>query len=176
MHAVTQLGLHDLHWVFARAARTLKAYDNAGREVFACEARNRTTADGQLGHFGNCPPGEYVFGYPAPKGTAPFGPWFVPIHDAPGHDAAAAHHRAGLGWHGGGSGLQEPLRAIQSPPWIPTHGCWRSINRDLERGVALIHATLVAGGMHFVTVEAPVPGEAAEPDDWGPADAITEDE
>jgi hypothetical protein len=157
---------NDLHFIFDRIARIVEAWNANHERVFSAEARNRATGAG-YGHEGLLPPGEYVFGTPVPKNTAPFGPWFVPILDAPGHNELASRGRSGLGWHGGGSGLPDPLADHQSPPWVVTHGCERSINHDLRIGVALIQKAQAAGGICYVTNVPAVPGTSANAgDDW----------
>jgi hypothetical protein len=167
---------NDTHWLFDAAARTVRAYSADGMLIFSAEARNHTVrADGGYGPDGPIPPGEYVFGVPVRKDTVPFGPWFVPILDAPGHHAAAEYGRVGLGWHGGGSGLADPLAPRQG--WQVTRGCERSQNVDLEMGVSFVRSCQGRGGVCYVTVvKIAIPRLAPEPYDWGPGVELDADE
>lgn len=159
------LGLSDLHMLLDAGARKLKVFSARHELVFECEARNRTVANGQLGHNGNCPPGSYMLGNPSPRGTVPFGDWFVPILDYGANHAMREHRRSGIGIHGGGSGLAAPFAPQQSPPWVPTHGCWRVLNQDLAKLAELLERCSEDGGVCYVTVTAAVPGAAEEGED-----------
>jgi len=165
------LGPHDLHFTFSRFSNRLKGFDHTGKLLINVEARNRTTRDGQLYHDGNCPAGVFLLGEPVPKHQAAFGPWFVGLNDWAECHVMRAYRRSGIGIHGGGSGLPDPFAPHQSPPWIVTHGCIRLINQDLEEVVHLIRSSHGAGGKCYLTVDPPVPGAAAEPeDDYLPVD------
>jgi lipoprotein-anchoring transpeptidase ErfK/SrfK len=63
--------------------------------------------------------------------------------------------RAGIGIHGGGSGLPAPFAARQG--WAKTHGCVRVQNEDLTKLVKIVKGCLAAGGHVRLTVS----GEAA---------------
>lgn len=143
-----ELKPHDTHWIFDRTARSVKGFDATGKLIFQAEARNRTVNDAAppSHRFGPCPPGDYVFGVPVHMETPPFGPWFIPI-DGP---AMAANGRSGIGWHSGGSGLPDPFAPQQG--WRPTHGCWRSQNEDLIKGVQLVLGCQDRGGTCYVSV------------------------
>jgi len=167
---------HDYHMILNAQARSLKLFDATGKEVFQCEARNRTVNNGQWGHWGNCPPGEYVLGKPVFKDTVPFGRWFIPLLDYGDHHTMAKFGRSGIGIHGGGSGLARPMAPRQSPPWVVTHGCFRILNlslAELEQKVAGCQAN---GGTVYVTVVADVPGAVVEADDWLLDTELAEDE
>jgi hypothetical protein len=161
---IMDLQPHDLHLILSRQQRRLEVWNAAHHSVFTCEARNRTTRDGQYGHYGNCPPGEFELGPPVRKGTDPFGPWFVPILDYNGHHAMRDHGRSGIGLHGGGSHLPHPMASHQG--WVVTHGCWRLQNEDLIHLMVLVHEAQSASGQCYCTVEAPpagvAPGASAE--------------
>jgi hypothetical protein len=150
------LGLSDLHMLLDAGARKLKLFSARHELVFECEARNRTVANGQLGHNGNCPPGSYMLGNPSPRGTVPFGDWFVPILDYDANHTLREHRRSGIGIHGGGSGLPFPFHAFQG--WQVTRGCWRLQNMDLARLVTLLERCSEDGGVCYVTVTAAAPG------------------
>jgi len=172
------LDTHDVHLILSGANRTGKLFAAGGIPIFDFETRNRTVRDGQLEHWGNCPPGEFILGKPIPMNTPPFGPWFLGIYDYGSHHAMFEHHRSGIGLHGGGSGLPHPLAPVQSPPWVPTHGCWRMVNEDLGHLVTIVKAVQDAGGRCFVTVTPWVPGSVEETDDWLDVEesALDEDE
>jgi hypothetical protein len=72
--------------------------------------------------------------------------------------AMHAYRREGIGLHGGGSGLPNPMASHQSPPFVVTHGCLRLVNFDLEAVVKKVQASQKRGGMAYITVEEPVPG------------------
>lgn len=140
----------DLHFVFDKTARRIKAFDAAQKLVWSAEMRNSTVADGQYGHWGNIPPGEYLIGTPQARHTAPFGRYFTPIGDYHGHHGMADHGRVGIGIHGGGSGLPDPLAPHQG--WVPTEGCGRLANADNEAFVAFVRKAQAEGGRCYLTV------------------------
>lgn len=144
------LGTNDLHITFDGTAKSLKVWAPDGTLLWQTEARNRTVADGQLGHFGNCPPGEFLLGTPIGKNTHAFGPFFIPVLDYAGYHAMLDFHRAGIGVHGGGSGLAQPLADNQG--WCPTHGCVRLQNIALRHLVALVKGAQSKSGKVFFTV------------------------
>jgi hypothetical protein len=164
----------DLHWEYSRNGNRLKCFDNKGGQILDVECRNRTTADGQLGHDGNLPPGEYILGVPVPKNTVPFGSWFIPILDAPEHSELSSRGRSGLGIHGGGTGLPSPFSPHQG--WQVTHGCLRIQNAALIEVVHWVQSAQGRGGTCYLTVVPDVPGAAEESDDWGPAVELFPDE
>lgn len=168
------LGMHDLHMELDAASRRLTLWDANHKEVFACEARNRTTKDGQLYHDGNCPPGEFILGNPSPRGTVPFGPYFIPILDYFPNHAMQFYGRSGIGIHGGGTGLASPMALLQG--WQITHGCWRVQNEYLLQLVSHVNVAHGLGGKVYVTVAGAVPGAVEEIDDWGPRVELFPDE
>lgn len=145
-----QLKPHDLHVTFDARERTLKVWQPDGQILWKTEARNRTTADGQLGHDGNCPPGEFLLGNPRWKNTVPFGPFFIPILDYANHHAMRDFNREGIGIHGGGTGLTNPFSDYQG--WQVTHGCIRLQNAPLDHLVSLVTHAQAAGGEVYLTV------------------------
>lgn len=165
---------HDYHMILNADARTLKLFDATGLFVFGSEVRNRTVNDGQYGHWGNCPPGEYVLGKPIFKDTVPFGRWAIPLLDYGDHHSAADHGRVGLMIHGGGSGLARPFAPRQG--WQITKGCWRVQNVDLSTIEYRVTGCQARGGTVYATVVPGVPGAAVEVDDWAPLVELAEDE
>lgn len=146
---------NDLHAIFDDTTNRLKLFDATGRLVFACEARNDAVAGPGFGHNGDCPRGEFVLAPPRPKGTPAFGAWIVPILDPEAGGPMDRYGRAGIGIHGGGSGLPAPFAARQG--WVKTHGCIRVQNEDLTKLVKSVKGCLASGGRVRLTVS----GEAA---------------
>lgn len=85
---------------------------------------------------GDTPPGRYRVGkiHPIsaddPQANA-FGPYFLDLIELEGQEMR--HGRAGIGIHGGGSGLADPRAPFQG--WKITHGCVRVQNDHLLRVV-----------------------------------------
>lgn len=118
-----------LHTVECHDVGVGDAYLNAGADVY--------------GHNCKCPPGDYGVGVPEPCATRnsdgsvtqhndddpAYGCWFIPLVDTNGNEAA--HGRAGIGIHGGGSAAPDPFALDQ--PLLPTLGCLRCHNRDIEQ-------------------------------------------
>jgi hypothetical protein len=154
------IGARDRHLVLDRAARSAKLFNSAGTVVFECEARNRTVNDHAPPdqRWAPCPAGEFVLGAPVPKNNAAFGAWFIPLEDYGAHHAMRDNGRSGIGCHGGGSGLLEPLAPRQ--PFVATHGCFRFLNEDLDRLAEDVHYVRQAGGAVYVTVAPWQPGDA----------------
>ncbi len=144
-----KLDQEDLHAVIDAKAERLKVYAPGGQEVCDCECRNRTVNPGES-HWGHCPPGDFKLGVPVKKSTVPFGPFFIPVLDYLGQDTMQDFGRAGIGIHGGGSGLAHPFAPRQG--WQITEGCFRLQNEDLEHLVHLINAAQQAGGVVYLTV------------------------
>jgi hypothetical protein len=166
---------HDLHVIFDAGARLLTVWDGSHQKLMECEARNKTTDDGQFGHYGNLPSGLYLLGAPVVKNTVPFGPFYVPITDFGPNRALAEHGRSGVGIHGGGSGAPDPFAAHQG--FVVTHGCVRVQNIDLRQLVRLILAAQQGSGKCYLTCTAILPGAGkAEADDYLLGTEIEEDE
>lgn len=144
------LNLNDLHVTFDAKERSLKVWQPSGNLLWQTEARNRTTDDGQLGHDGNCPPGDFILGAPREKNEVPFGPWFIPVLDYQGHHAMRDFEREGIGIHGGGSGLADPFGPYQG--WMVTHGCIRLQNAPLCHFESLVRGVQTHGGTVYLTV------------------------
>lgn len=142
------LGKNDLHFSFDPNAERLKLFNTTGM-IFTCECRNRTTNPGQYGFRGFCPPGDFILGAPVPKNTVSFGAWFIPILDEGPGGPMQQNGRAGVGLHGGGSGLAQPLSPHQG--FQITHGCLRVQNADLAMIVKFVH-TAQKTGKCFLTV------------------------
>lgn len=161
------LQTHDLHVMLDRTQRSCKVFAAGGQPVLECECRNRTVNDlaPPSERYAPCPPGEYVLGVPVPKNTPPFGPAFILISDYGDHHTMEANGRAGIGCHGGGSGLAD-WNAPRQSAFICTLGCFRFLNESLEELVRLVNAAHGAGGTVYTTVApftAGFPGAAGVP-------------
>lgn len=77
-------------------------------------------------HWGRCPRGTFAVGTPVRMDSPAFGDWFTPV-TVPG--------RPGIGIHGGGSDLPDPMAAEQG--WEETHGCLRLQNADNAKWVQI---------------------------------------
>ena len=118
----------------------LKVFDENGKQVFVCEARNDTVASNAWRYpDAGCPPGTYTL--EAPESNDPHQPdtddnnwigeglWFVPLTGIPGH--------SGIGIHGGGSCVY-PNSLNPQQGWCPTENCIRLQNEDLATFVKLV--------------------------------------
>jgi hypothetical protein len=99
------MGTADLHILFNDDTNRLSVWNSAHQEILAVECRNRATGGEGFGHNGRCPRGVYELGEPVATHAAAFGWWFVPLIGEEKFD------RAGIGIHGGGSGLWNSLRS-----------------------------------------------------------------
>jgi hypothetical protein len=138
------------HLIFSSDTQRAKLFADDGQQKASWEMHDAAVNPG-FGRWGRCPRGVYTLGDPRPEDTPPFGWWFIPVLGVP--------NRVGIGIHGGGSGLVNPLAAEQSPPWIWTHGCLRMRNCDLgmqtpEPGT-LVHYRQTISGVWKLTVEGP---------------------
>lgn len=145
------LGPNDLHLCFDEPAESMTVWTGDHQKIFQCEARNRTVNEGE-GHWGHCPPGEFLLGSPIPKREVAFGAWFIPVLDYADHHAMRDFQREGVGIHGGGTGLPDPYAPKQG--WQITEGCIRCQNRDLATLVIMVHARQQLGGKAYLTVSA----------------------
>jgi hypothetical protein len=136
-----------MHVEVSRSGQKLKIFQDDGSEIFSCETRNATVNSGE-GQYGQCPLGDYLLGSPESiqPPEVPFGFAFTPILDING--LWNLHHRAGLGVHGGGSGLPDPFAPQQG--WVETEGCWRLQNVDNQAFVTIVrHAQLTKQTVRF---------------------------
>src|SRR5260221_5326400 len=162
------LGPHDVHFVFSPDQERLKCYDTAGKLLFTAACRNRVVNEGSYGHDGWIPAGEYLFLKPIPKDTVPLGAWFIPIVDSVPNGPLEQHGRVGLGAHGGGTGLAQPLAPEQG--WQITRGCLRLLNSSLARVVQIVNMALRKGKCHLTVLPR---GTGTRPSDAEPAAAMT---
>lgn len=78
-----------------------------------------------------------------------YGRWFIDLVEQEGQESK--YGRAGVGWHGGGSSLENPLALKQ--PLVPTLGCIRSHNVDMDKIVIpALREVRSKGGTMWVTV------------------------
>jgi L,D-transpeptidase catalytic domain len=113
----------------------MSIYDSSGKLVH----RLPCLAKGQTANYripkGDTPPGLYRCGQitQTRKGEPwhiwrSFGEYFIDMVGLEQNEEK--FNRAGCGIHGGGSGLPDPLAPYQE--LVPTHGCIRVRNKDLE--------------------------------------------
>ncbi len=144
------LNIPDLHFVYSHVDNRLACWNSAHELIWKAECHNSTVADGQYGHFGNCPPGEFLLGSPEPVHEAPFG-WFkTPVLDYGDHHVMVHWGRGGILVHGGGSGLADSFAPEQG--WMETHGCLRLQNSNNDEFVGLVLSAQAGGGRCYLTV------------------------
>lgn len=110
----------DFHLVFDSDTEMCKVYNSSGELQFKCEMHDRAVNGPGFGHFGRCPRGTFDLGHPVRVDCPSMGHYFTPLE--------GTGDRAGIGIHGGGTGLQNPMGEDQG--WVPTHGCLRVQNKD----------------------------------------------
>lgn len=146
----------DIHIIVSHAYRTAKAFDAHGLLLWKTAALTEGVADSVDLPGGDTPFGLYRLGEPIPTSVHEpaaiwhaYGPWFMDMQDLENQETGRG--RAGIGLHGGGTGLRDPLADEQ--PLIPTHGCVRVHNGFLKsRIVPLVQRTQKAGGSVYLTV------------------------
>lgn len=117
--------------------RKCTVWNKSGTPLFFCEARtDGWNGPGYEVQNGDTPPGLYECGLVTwTKKTEPqsiwnsFGEVFVDLEEL--QDQEASRGRAGVGLHGGGSGLANPTAPRQG--WYKTHGCVRFQNEDIVK-------------------------------------------
>lgn len=146
----------DVHLVVSHAYRTMKAFSAGGRIIWKTPALTEGVADSVDLVGGDTPYGLYRLGEPVQTAKEEpaaiwhaYGPWFMDMQDLENQETGRG--RAGIGLHGGGTGLRDPLADEQ--PLIATHGCVRVHNGFLKaRIVPLVQRTQKAGGTVYLTV------------------------
>lgn len=145
---------NDVHFVVNALTNRLKCFDGSGRLKWSIEAR----CIGSAGNYdvvqGDTPPGLYKCDTPddvleTEGDSSAFGPWFVPLIEM--ENQLTSRGRAGVGVHGGGSGLKDPFRALKQG-WVVTHGCIRLQNEDLTRFVTTVRYIQRQGGAAWLSV------------------------
>jgi len=148
----------DFHIVVSHAKRTAKAFNALGILKWNIPALTEGVADDVDLVGGDTPLGLYRLGQitqtqpDEPRGIKDaYGPWFIDLVEMENQEASRG--RAGVGLHGGGTGLLNPHADRQ--PLIPTHGCIRVHNGDLKSLVVpLVKHAKAAGGTVYLTVVA----------------------
>jgi len=140
----------DLYLDFNPASRRLIA-TRRGQVFLVTEARNDSVRPGQYGRWGHCPPGWFRVGPPvATPGSVKFGPAFLGLFDTGKGGPMARFGRSGIGIHGGGTGLKNPLAPNQG--WLRTLGCIRLQNQSMNSLLHLVHWTRKGGGRVWIRV------------------------
>jgi hypothetical protein len=136
------------HLIFSSETQHAKLFADDGQELADWEMHDAAVRPG-FGRWGRCPRGNYPLSVPRREDSPPFGFWFIPVLGVTG--------RVGIGIHGGGSGLADPMVPHQG--WVPTHGCLRMQNADLGMSAAregtLVHFRQHLPGIWRFTVEGP---------------------
>lgn len=145
----------DLHCVISGGKAAV--FNKQQTKLWAFDARtDGVNGPGAEVQGGDTPPGLYRCGLVTwtrsdePLATQhAFGPVFVDLEEQ--QDQERRRGRAGVGIHGGGTGLANPLAPRQG--WRVTHGCVRAQNDDAKRFGHLVVTTQQAGCDVWVTVQ-----------------------
>lgn len=122
----------SLHLVFSNKEHILKIFDKETHQILrAFEAHNEAIGEGYE-HDGMCPLGDYELEAPLhiEPPEIPYDNWFIGLIDI--HGLWTHANRAGIGIHGGGTGSPRPFDTAWQGAWIPTEGCIRVKNGDLQ--------------------------------------------
>lgn len=134
-----------LHLVFDSSTERCKIFRSDGTVIREMEMHDHAVNGPGFGRWGRCPRGDYRLGSPVEMDEPAYGYHFTPVLGTPG--------RAGIGIHGGGSGLQDPFDKAQG--WVPTHGCLRVQNEDNDALVALVREYERVGDECWIRVSGP---------------------
>lgn len=155
-----KLNLYDLHCIISASQNTVQIYKSDGYKLAELSAfphgvnGPRTDVTG-----GDTPFGDYlVTGYKATGKDEPqkiweeYGPHYFYLQELDAQESSV--ERAGVGWHGGGSGLGYPGCLADYQELLPTLGCIRSHNADLGGGKMLMWFQQIwkLGGKIYATV------------------------
>jgi len=148
---------NDVKCVVSGHGHTMKCFNYEGilKWTIPCRA-DGVNGPGFAGPGGDTPPGIYEIGLITKTNKSEplsiwhsYGRWFADLVELENQEASRG--RAGVGVHGGGTGLKEPLAAEQG--WKPTLGCVRLQNRDLEtRFIPMCQFIKSKGGKIYVEV------------------------
>ena len=144
-----------IHIVISHSKRTAKAFDSNGKMLWKTVALTDGVNDDVDLPGGDTPMGLWKCGQVMQTTSAEpkhiwnsYGLWFIDLIDLEGQETGRG--RAGIGMHGGGTGLYNPLADEQ--PLIMTHGCVRWKNGDLKKLlVPLVRQTQQNGHTAYVT-------------------------
>lgn len=146
----------DIHLVVSHSTRTMKAFDHDGKLLFQVPALTDGVNDDIEVQGGDTPPGLYKCTTIIPtradepkKTWNAYGAFFIDLYDIDGQETRRG--RGGIGIHGGGTGLSNPLAKKQQ--LLMTLGCIRVHNGDLaDRIVPIVESTLRNGQQAYVSV------------------------
>lgn len=153
---------NDVHvivndWEDSRYVGEAKCYTASGEMLWKipalCKGVNGPNFDITRG---DTPPGLYLAGKLTEtqsgepwKYWAAYGKYFIDLEEQENQEHK--HGRSEIGWHGGGTGLSDPLEPLQE--LIPTYGCIRSHNKDIEKIVVpTLERVRKSGGQMWITV------------------------
>jgi hypothetical protein len=151
-----ELAAWDLHFMFHAGSHILKCFDAEGVLRWQVRAIGYGTVADYAKIGGNTPPGLYRCSGPQEIGPDDpdkdrYGPWFVDLVEQ--EEQESKHGRAGIGVHGGGTGLtKEDPYTSKRQGWLKTLGCVRLQNEDLRRFVASVSYTQHHGGSAWFSV------------------------
>jgi hypothetical protein len=143
----------DYHVVLNAVSNTAKAYTFEGKLLWEVPCLLKGQNDKYWTRAGNTPPGVWKIGqvwHDKKNGemTPAYGWIIFDLVDLEGREDG--NNRAGLAIHGGGSSLADPYAPYQ--PLVPTLGCSRWHNKDLEKLDALVsQGTTVYVSVYQVT-------------------------
>jgi len=148
----------DIHIMISHAQKVAQAYDHTGVKVFRIDALTHGVGGGVDAHAGDTPAGDYratglvqTTDADTSATWAAYGPWFVALDDLEGQERSRS--RAGIGMHGGGTGLPDPQANRQD--LIPTCGCIRIHNHDLATLIVPLVKHALANGLEFLVTVGP---------------------
>ena len=144
----------DVHIVVNAKTKKIKFFDANGSMRGMIEAHCIGTGGAYTVYQGDTPPGLYKCGTPddvlsTDSDKSSYGPWFVPLVEQEGQLSRLG--RAGLGVHGGGTGLADPYYA-SNQGWVATHGCIRVQNFDLNHVASTVKFVQKNGGTAWLSV------------------------
>jgi len=147
---------HDLHLVVDGTTNTAKMFDYNGLDLYEIPCLpHGVKGPGWTMQGGDTPPGTYLVGDWVPtldtddeRTHQEYGVGYYYLIEQEGQESKEG--RAGVGMHGGGTGLADPMALVQE--LLKTLGCIRFHNRDilkLHNSITWIRRT---NGRVFVTV------------------------
>lgn len=133
-----------------------KCFDHTGKLMWTIDALCKGATPDYSIRNGDTPPGLYKIGIVTETQSwengatwASFGRWFLDLVGLENNEERFG--RGGCGVHGGGSALPNPL--ISRQKLIPTHGCVRVHNEDLDKLVVpTVKKVQKDGGIVYVSI------------------------
>ena len=155
------MGPHDLHVVVAdyetRHVGSAQCFNASGVRLWQIPAIGKgVNGPSTKVRGGDTPPGLYLAGKITESQPGEprhlwnqYGRWFIDMIERQEQERSIG--RSEIGWHGGGTGLPDPLAPRQR--LIATLGCVRSHNEDMHKVVIpALHRCRAEGGQMWITV------------------------